>query len=113
MLKTTAILAIALTATAASAVVTPTLYEEARARQEERLVIAQPIAGVENHLWFDYRINVEEARKELSSDLRHSTDTEDLRDAWDEYRVELSHERRHYIKEMGQRGYRYGIVTVG
>ena len=54
-----------------------------------------------------------EAQKELASDLRHVSDTEDLRDAWEEYRHELAHERRDYVKEMAERGYRYGVVTVG
>jgi hypothetical protein len=88
------------------------LYEESAARQEERLVISAPIGGVRNHYWFDYRTNVNEAKKELASDLRHVSDTEDLRDAWDEYRHELNHERAHYVKEMAERGYRQPTVTV-
>ena len=91
----------------------PKLYEEMIARQEERQIIPAPIAGIENSLWFDYRINVMETGKELASDLRHASDTEDLRDAWDEYRIELAHERRHYVNKMAKRGYRYGNVIVG
>lgn len=112
MLKSIAFPMLAL-ASAASAAVSPTLYEESLARQEEGRIIASPIAGIQNRLWFDYRINVSEAQKELSSDLNHVSDSEDLRDAWEEYRHELAHGRRHYVKEMAERGHRYGIVTVG
>lgn len=96
----------------AAAVTTPALFEESLARQEEQLIIRAPIAGIKNHFWFDYRTNVGEAEKELASDLRRASDTEDMRDAWDEYRHELSHSRRHYVKEMAERGYRQGIVEI-
>ena len=89
------------------------LYEEMSARQEERRIIGSPIAGIENSRWYDYRTNVNETAKELASDLRHASDTEDLRDAWDEYRVELANERHHYVNEMAERGYRYGAVFIG
>ncbi|MGD9811964.1 MAG: hypothetical protein AB7U35_11635 [Sphingobium sp.] len=88
------------------------LYEEQLARQEERLIIATPIAGIENRYWFNYRTNVVETKKELASDLRRASDTEDLRDAWDEYRVELADQRQNYIKKMAKRGYRYGEVRI-
>ncbi|WP_073976341.1 hypothetical protein, partial [Erythrobacter donghaensis] len=74
--------------------------------------IGLPIAGIENRLWFDYRINVTEAQKELGSDLRRATDIEDRRDAWEEYAVELKHERVHYIEEMAERGYRMGNAII-
>ncbi len=83
------------------------------ARNEERNVIERPIGGFENRFWFNYRNNVGEARKELANDLRGASDTEDVREVWDEYRHELSHERTHYVREMAERGVRYGIVTVG
>ncbi len=102
-------LGLACLTTAAGAV--DALPEEAAARAEEALILTSPIAGIENRLWFDYRINVTEAQKELTSDLRHAGDIEDRRDAWEEYAVELRHERRHYIKEMAERGYR-GTVTI-
>ncbi len=89
------------------------LYEEALAHEEEARMIANPIGGIENKFWFNYRANVNEARKELVSDLRHASDIEDRRDAWEEYGVELSHERHHYIEEMAERGVRFGTVTVG
>jgi hypothetical protein len=99
--------------TVAPAMAEMTLYEEMRARQEEKLIFTSPIAGIENKHWFNYRINVIEAKKELSSDLRRASDTEDLRDAWDEYAHELKHERKHYVKKMEKRGYRVGQVFVG
>jgi hypothetical protein len=89
------------------------LYEEMIARQEEQRIIASPIGSVRNNFWYDYRTNVNETAKELASDLRHASDTEDLRDAWDEYRLELVHERRHYAGEMAERGYTLGNVFVG
>ncbi len=98
-------------ATAASAAV-PMLYEERFARNEESKIITSPIAGIQNSLWFDYRINVLESKKELSGDLRRATDIEDRRDAWEEYAVELKHERVHYTKKMAKKGYRMGNVTI-
>ena len=91
----------------------PMLYEEHIARVEERQIINAPIAGIENRFWFDYRIDITEAQKELRSDLNRADDVEDLRDAWEEYGRELRQERVHYIDEMAERGYRYGVVTVG
>lgn len=108
-------LALALTgaigATAVSAAI-PMLYEEQMARAEEALIITAPIAGIENRFWFDYRIDVTEAQKELSSDLRRASDLEDHRDAWEEYARELKHERVHYVEEMAERGYRMGRVII-
>ena len=96
-------------ATAATAAV-PMLHEEQLARDEEARIITQPIAGIENRFWFDYRIDITEAQKELSSDLRRASDVEDRRDAWEEYAGELAHERKHYIEEMAERGYAMGRV---
>lgn len=98
-------------ATAATAAV-PMLHEEEYAREQEALIITSPIAGIENRFWFDYRIDITEAQKELTSDLRRASDIEDLRDAWEEYGHELKEEREHYIKEMAERGHRYGQVIV-
>ena len=95
-------------ATAAQAV--PTLFGEQLARQEEQRIITSPIAGIENNLWFDYRIDVAEAQKELTSDLRRASDIEDQRDAWEEYAHELKHEREDYIHDMAKRGYRQGTI---
>ena len=98
-------------AAAAGAAITD-LHEERLAREEERLIINAPIAGIENHLWFDYRIDITEAQKELRSDLDRASDIEDLRDAWEEYAHELHKERKDYIEDMAERGYRMGTVTV-
>ena len=88
------------------------LIEEKIAREEERLIINEPIAGIENRFWFDYRIDIIEAKKELRSDLDRASDVEDLREAWEEYARELRRERIHYIEEMAERGFRSGIVIV-
>jgi hypothetical protein len=87
------------------------LHEERVARAEEREILSSPVAGIENALWFNYRIDVTEAQKELTSDLRRADDVENLSDAWEEYAAELRHERRHYVKEMAERGFR-GSVTI-
>src|SRR3546814_4060410 len=90
----------------------PMLFEEALAREEERRIIAAPIAGIANSHWFNYRIGITEAQKEHVKDLGGASDTEDLRDAWEEYAGELKDEREHYVKKMAKRGYRQGTVTV-
>lgn len=107
-------LAICLAGIAASAGASASmLYEEAFAREEEQRILHSPIAGIQNSLWFDYRINVTEAQKELASDLGRASDLEDRRDAWEEYGTELRKERVHYVKKMAKRGYRLGAVKVG
>ncbi len=63
------------------------LYEEQIAHEEELRIINTPIGGIESKFWFNYRANLNEARKELVSDLRHVSDIEDRRDAWEEYSV--------------------------
>lgn len=72
-----------------------------------------PIAGIYNNPWYAYLADVREAEQELGSDLRHSTDAEDRRDAWEEYHHELTDADKDYVKEMRKRGYRAGRVTVG
>ena len=109
----TALAIFTLTAIAAPAAAYAPTFEEQAARAEEQQIIARPIADVENKLWFNYQADLLEAKKELRSDLRHVSDTEDLRDAWDEYRIELGSARRTYVKQMRKRGYRQGVVTVG
>lgn len=103
----------ALVALAAPAMAHLPTFEEQSARAEEQQIISAPIAGIENKLWFNYQADLLEAKKELRSDLRHVSDSEDLRDAWDEYRIELGSARRTYVKQMRKRGYRFGNVTVG
>ena len=109
---TAAIVALAATAASAQASI-PMLQAEAMARAEEKLIINTPIAGIENKFWFDYRIDITEAQKELRSDLNRASDLEDVSDAWEEYADELKDEREHYIDEMEERGYRYVTVTIG
>ncbi|AKM07702.1 hypothetical protein [Pelagerythrobacter marensis] len=90
----------------------PALDEERLARAEESRILTSPIAGIENNLWFDYRLDITEAQKELASDLRRASDLEDQRDAWEEYARELKHEREDYIHDMAKRGYRQGTVYI-
>lgn len=112
-MKTLAILSLTTLGLAAAATAAaPMLHEEAVARTEESLILVSPIAGIENALWFDYRIDVTEAQKELTSDLARASDLEDRRDAWEEYARELKHEREDYIHDMAKRGYRYGRVII-
>lgn len=112
LLPPAAALTLALLASAGQAAVSG-LLEEKVARDEESRIINAPIAGIENRLWFDYRIDITEAQKELRSDLDHASDIEDQRDAWEEYATELRKERFDYIEDMAERGYRMGTVTVG
>ncbi|QPC99421.1 hypothetical protein [Qipengyuania soli] len=103
---------LALVSAGAASAAVPMLLEERVAREEEKLILDHPIAGIENSLWFDYRVDVIEAQKELSSDLRRASDIEDKRDAWEEYAVELKNEREDYIHDMAKRGFRQGSVTI-
>jgi hypothetical protein len=96
----------ALALPAGAMAVQPIMYEEKVARNEEALVIQNPIGGVQNSKWYNYRANVNESQKELSSDLRHASDIEDRRDAWEEYAGELHKERGKYVSYMSKRGYR-------
>ena len=109
--KIVAVLVTLATSDAAMAAL-PALHEEQLARLEERRILDTPIAGIENSLWFDYRIDVTEAQEELASDLRGASDVEDRRDAWEEYARELKHERIDYIEDMAERGYRQANVYV-
>lgn len=113
MKRNTMLLAAALVAAPTAAVAVPMLYEQQLAQQEEARIIRSPIGGVQNSRWFNYRTNVNETRKELASDLRRSTDTEDRRDAWEEFGTELRHERVTYVKTMAKKGYRIPQVYVG
>ncbi len=92
--------------TAAAATETPVLYEEQYARAEERVIIDTPIAGIENELWFDYRLDVIKAQKKLNEKLREADDIEDRRRSWERYAVELKERRENYIKAMAKKGFR-------
>ncbi len=72
-----------------------------------------PIAGVGNQQWYNYKTDILEAEKELTSDLRRATDREDRWDAWDEWQNEVVDADKDYVKEMRKKGYRVGRVTVG
>lgn len=112
MTRNLTLTAIALASAGVTQAAVPMLYEEQVARAEERMIFTSPIAGIENSAWFDYRIDVIEAQKELTSDLRRASDIEDLRDAWEEYGHELKDERTDYTRKMAKRGFRIGTVTV-
>jgi hypothetical protein len=88
-------------------------YEQEVAKSEEVRMVAAPIGGVENDHWFNYQANVNEARKELDSDLERASDIEDQREAWQEYAVQLRDERVAYAKKMADEGYPVGEVYVG
>ncbi len=90
----------------------PVSYEEQLAQVEDQLVYQAPIAGVQNDYWFNYQTDLAEARKDLTKDLRRSSDAEDNRDAWEEYRAELADARGDYAKEMAEKGYPTGEVRV-
>ena len=68
---------------------------------------------VSREQWLAARKELLEAEKELTSDLRHSTDREDRWDAWDEWETEVIDADKDYVKEMRKKGYRSGRVTVG
>lgn len=72
-----------------------------------------PIAGLFNQSWYNYRADILEAEKELTSDLKRATDREDRFDAWDEWITEVVDADKDYVKEMRKRGYRAGRVSVG
>ncbi len=78
-------------------------------------ILQQPIAGVRNNYWYDYRSDVEEAEIELRKDLRRAKTAQDKREAWQEYNRELRDATHDYRKEMVEKGYvlRRGEVTVG
>lgn len=90
----------------------PASYEEQLAVQEASMILASPIAGIDNNLWHDYQTDISEARQELRKDLDDVSDAEDRRDAFEEYRRELSDARMDYAKEMKEKGYRLREVRV-
>ena len=82
-------------------------------KDSHAVVRSEPISGVYNKFWYNYLADVLEADKELKSDLRRATDAEDKRDAWAEYEHELADADKDYVKEMRERHYVVGRVTVG
>jgi hypothetical protein len=65
-----------------------------------------------NSYWLDYKTDISEAKRELASDLRHADDESDRERAWVEYRREIADARSDFRKEMLEKGYRVGTVTV-
>ena len=65
-----------------------------------------------NSYWLDYKTDISEAKRELSSDLRDADDESDRERAWTEYRREIAVAKSDYSKEMLEKGYRVGTVTV-
>jgi hypothetical protein len=76
-------------------------------------ILTQPISGMADNYWHDYLTDIGEAEHELDKDLRRATDEEDRRDAVEEYRNEIADANKDYKKEMRERGYRVGRVTLG
>ena len=76
-------------------------------------ILKSPIADVRNNFWFDYLTDVREAEHELEKDLARASDEEDRRDAMEEFQSEIADANKDYRKEMQERGYRVGRVTVG
>lgn len=87
---------------------TPPVRDEAHAS----VIRSEPVQGVYNQSWYNYVADINEADKELTSDLKRATDREDRADAWEEYEVELADADKDYVKEMRQRGYKVARVTV-
>ena len=107
---TTLAMLAALPATAAVAAVP---YHSMPPGFEAPRIRTAPIAGVVNQYWYNYKADILEAEKELRSDLHRATDREDRWDAWDEWTVEVVDADKDYVKEMREKGYRTGRVTVG
>lgn len=84
----------------------PMLYEEQYARVEEREILNSPIAGIENELWFDYRLDVIKAQKKLNEKLREADSIKDERRSWERYAKELQKRRIDYIEAMAEKGFR-------
>lgn len=84
----------------------------ARDGEQAPVIRTEPVQGVFNQSWYNYVADINEADKELTSDLKRATDREDRADAWEEYEVELADADKDYVKEMRQRGYKVGRVTV-
>jgi hypothetical protein len=75
-------------------------------------IMKTPIAGFANNYWKDYQSDVNEAERELRSDLRRADTKQDRREAWAEYRQEIADANKDYAQEMAERGYRRGQVIV-
>jgi hypothetical protein len=76
------------------------------------VVRSEPVQNIYNQPWYNYVADIQEAEKELTSDLKRASDREDRADAWEEYDVELADADKDYVKEMRERGYRVGRVSI-
>ncbi|WP_417622455.1 hypothetical protein [Parasphingorhabdus sp.] len=81
--------------------------------QDHEPILTRPIGDNPDNYWYDYLTDIREAEHELKKDLRRATDEEDRRDALEEYRAEIADANKDYKKEMRERGYHVGRVTVG
>jgi hypothetical protein len=79
-------------------------------RSANRDIVAPQDDG--NPYWLDYKTDVSEAKRELASDLRGADDERDRERAWTEYHREIADAKADYRKEMLEKGYRMGTVTV-
>ncbi len=104
-----------LTATGATMIILPAIAAVADPSNSgaHPEILTHPIADVQNNYWFDYLSDIREAEHELKKDLARATDEEDRRDAMEEYRNEIADANKDYRKEMREKGYRVGRVTVG
>ena len=84
----------------------------AHATGTDPVVRTEPVQGVFNPSWYNYVADINEADKELTSDLKRATDREDEADAYEEYEVELADADKDYVKDMRERGYKVARVTV-
>lgn len=97
---------------AAAMTVTPAMAHPADGKGHAP-ILTRPISDVPDNYWYDYLTDIREAEHELEKDLRRATDEEDRRDAFEEYRAEIADANKDYKKEMRERGYLVGRVTVG
>lgn len=102
----TNIIKIALMGTGLAMLATPALAGRSANRD-----IAAP-QDDSNSYWLDYKTDISEAKRELASDLRGADDENDRERAWTEYRREIADAKSDYRKEMLEKGYRMGTVTV-
>lgn len=103
-----------ITATAASMALAPTMaMAHSIGQNDHERILTRPISGTPDDYWYDYLTDIREAEHELDKDLRRATDEEDRRDAVEEYRNEIADANKDYKKEMRERGYRVGRVTLG
>ncbi len=115
MIKSIALSALSLSlAVSATAAVNTriVLAEERMAHEEEGRIIISPIGGVRTISGTITASTSWNHRRSLPPISVEASKTKDMRNAWDEYRGELSHERDHYVHVMAKRGYHSPSVEV-